>query len=485
MNDQGKSSKCSAEEPFIIVGIISLVTAMLVLVCMSIFTSEQMFIIRPIIVSCAVFVAFSYILWIRTRVHLFGEIGFIYITLALAYTLSPAIKFLMLDFNLPFDFDGLNFAVLSPQPAEMGSHFWRHVIFISGVSAGFLVVRGGPQQFMSLKEKSIPNCGRAIAIMILIMGCCALVVSLLVPSVTTYIEHYTRFDNLSSPVRKLVELCSIFKNGGYFVIMALLFSQYNRYRKLIYIMVPMVCTYEVVFSLGSRIVAFTILMAALGFYHFRVRPITLKKSLILLIVLAIIFSLIGLIRHYNYSLEDAEYNIIKQNDILAMEFESVYCTGFHLYFEREKGTLPFKDWQMFFNDFISIIPFVDHIKYNPQYWYSRNYFPAADVPPTTIGVLADSAIWGGECDLLARSLINGALFALLTRWFFSRREKWWALTIYIYCFATCIMTLKYSILFQLSPLFRILLPPLLLSEVIIRLQRTSGFFKKMSTEPVI
>jgi hypothetical protein len=133
---------------------------------------------------------------------------------------------------------------------------------------------------------------------------------------------------------------------------------------------------------------------------------------------------------------------------------------------------------MFFNDIISIIPFIDHIKYNPQYWYARNYFPKAVVPPTTMGVLADSAIWGGEWDLLVRALINGALFALLTRWFLRRREKWWALTIYIYCFATCIMTLKYSVLFQLAPLFRVILPSLFLAEVLFRLQRTPALLKK-------
>ena len=83
--------------------------------------------------------------------------------------------------------------------------------------------------------------------------------------------------------------------------------------------------------------------------------------------------------------------------------------SFHLYFERKHNIMPSSDWRMFFNDFISIIPFIDHITYNPQYWYARNNFPTADVPPTTMGILADSAIWGGELDLLLRSLINGAL----------------------------------------------------------------------------
>jgi len=99
------------------------------------------------------------------------------------------------------------------------------------------------------------------------------------------------------------------------------------------------------------------------------------------------------------------------------------------------------------------------------------------VPPQTMGVLADSAIWGGEFDLLIRSLLNGAIFALLTRWFLRRRDKWWALTIYIYCYATCIMTLKYSVLYQLTPLIRIIVPTLLLTGILFSLQRTIHRFK--------
>ena len=92
-----------------------------------------------------------------------------------------------------------------------------------------------------------------------------------------------------------------------------------------------------------------------------------------------------------------------------------------------------------------------------------------------MGVIADSAIWGGELDLLTRSLINGAIFAFLTRWFLQRREKWWALTIYIYCYATCIMALKYSVFYQLTPLVRVLLPTLLLAAILFRLQKTSAY----------
>jgi hypothetical protein len=92
------------------------------------------------------------------------------------------------------------------------------------------------------------------------------------------------------------------------------------------------------------------------------------------------------------------------------------------------------------------------------------------VPPTTLGVVAESGLWGGEPDLLVRSLLNGAIFAWLTRWFLRRRDRWWALTVYIYCYATCVLTLKYSVLYQIIPLVRVVLPSVVLVAVLFKLE---------------
>lgn len=481
-NDMPRSPLDCATETIATVGVIAVLTAVAGLLAVMILSSQQMHIIWPVLVASGVFAGFSYLLKVRAQINIFGEIGFLYLALALAYTVLPAVKFIMLDFNFPLDFDGLNFAVLAPKPVELGIHFWRHVLFITAVATGYLMFRGETFLWRRERETSTRQYDRVIALMIAVTGGCALIVTLLLPAATTYIEHYTRFDNLSAPVRKIVDLSFIFKTGGYFVLMALMFSQYRRYRILIYLIVPIVCAYEIVFSFGSRIVAFTILMSALGFYHFRVVPLSFKKSALLVSVLVILFTGIGYVRHFNYSLDDAQYNVTSEKDVQASESEAVYCTGYHLYYERAKGTLPSRDWPMFFNDFIAVIPFIDHIKHNPQYWYARNYFPQAEVPPTTMGVIANSALWGGEWDLLLRGLINGALFALLTRWFFRRQNKWWALTIYVYCYATCIMAVKYDVLFQLPLLCRMILPTVLLAEGFFRVQRIAGFFKEARSQ---
>jgi hypothetical protein len=212
------------------------------------------------------------------------------------------------------------------------------------------------------------------------------------------------------------------------------------------------------------------MLAVFGLYHFQVRPIGVKKGAALLVVVALVFSTVGLVRVANYSVDEALLHGLSEESRRGSELDSVLATSFHVYQERERGTLPPRDWRLFFWEFISLVPFVDHVMYHPQYWYARNYFPGAVVPPTTMGPVAESGLWGGEIDLLVRSLLNGALFAWLTRWFLRRRDRWWALTIYIYCYATCVLTLKYSVLYQIIPLVRVVLPSLLLVVVLFKLE---------------
>ncbi len=447
-----------------------------VLACgaLMIFTSEQMIIVWPVLTAFAVFLLFAYFLRVRAQAPLFGEIGFVYLVIALAYTISPAVVFLLLKLSIPREFDQINFAVLSPRPGELGLHFWRHTLFIAGVALGYLAARGRPSASRPEKDASPGRFDGAVVLQTAIIGGCILLVTAILPPAKTYLEHYTRFNGLPSPLRMLVNLLLIFKYGGYFVLMALLFSRYRRYKKIIFVVVPILCAYEVVFSYGSRIVALNLLIAFIGFYHFRVKPIGLGKSVLLVMALAVVFYGIGVVRSYSSDLEEAKYRIRNARLAEGSELETVYSTGFHLYLERKAGSLPARKRPMFFHDLLAIVPFIDHTENHPLYWYARNYFPSADVPPTTMGVIAESALWGGEWDLLLRSLFNGAIFALLARWFQRRRDEWWALTIYIYCFATCILTFKHSVLYQLEPLCRVILPPLLLTAAYLRLKRIPG-----------
>ncbi|WP_157492319.1 hypothetical protein [Geothrix fermentans] len=440
--------------------------------------TPQLAILYPTLVAIGVFLLFSVALRFRVGEGLFGELGFLYVAFILAYTIFPAFTFLVIDLDLASGWVWEKLSLLLPAPSSLGAHLWRHVLFISSVAIGYLWFRGHKQ--IEATRPSDPN-GidfRTILILGAVVLVCISAISFMSAPVTTYIENYTRYDHLSWFPRKFVSLCARLKQGFYVALLTFLFMHYRRYKYLAWFAVLSMAAFEVIYSYGSRIESLIVLLMGFVLYHLFVNFVTLKKGVITCIALAMIFTALEVIRSYDFDLTQANGAVSAQGVSPASEFGAVYFTGFHLYEERANNAIPPTEFPMFFNDFISLLMPNDFKRWNPQYWYADAYFPDSVVPPETMGPIADSAIWGGEIDLLFRGLINGIFFAYLTRWFISRRDKWWATVIYIFCYATCIMTLKYSVFYHLNPLFKTFLPVILLIEMVRKLIRNESKFKE-------
>ncbi len=454
-----KQLVASASVILILVGIIAIVSATRLV-------GELAYILSPTLATIIIFLIFSMVLKCKVGNNLFGELGFLYLFLAVAYTLFPAFTLMIFDSDLV---SWQKLAALLPVSSELGIHLWRHALFVFGVATGYLLVRGHetlrPSTFKDRGRKDGPT----IALLIGIIVICVLCLSLMSAPVGTYIDNYTRYDHLSWFPRKFVSVCLRLKLGIYSVFITFLFLNYKKYKLIIPITVVALCIYESIYSFGSRIQSFIILLMALCLYNFIIKPISFKKVLMTFAPIALLFSAMELFRSSEFDMNAVQYAILQQGFKPASELGAVYFTGFHLYEERAHGTMASTEWPMFFNDLISLVTFADFTRWNPQYWYARNYFPDAVVPPETMGPIAESAIWGGEIDLLLRSLINGAFFAFLVRWFLRHKDRWWGVVIYVYCYATCVLTLKYSVFFHLAPLIKTLLPTLLVVEAVRRL----------------
>jgi hypothetical protein len=428
------------------------------------FFIQNLQILLPTCFTVAIFLYFSWQLRVQVQENIFGEIGFVYLAFAVAYTVFPAYGFLTLD-SLSSGAGFQELATLVPDQGELGQHLWRHVLFIGAVGAGYLFFRGRHAP----KFNSIKDLGSAekpiIRILFVITLFSVIALWSLSAPVVTYVDNYTRYDNLSWIARRLVTICTILKTGGTFVLLTILFRNYRRYRLYIWSFVLLRAAQEVQGSLGSRIDAFIILVAALLLYHYAVKKITLSRGLLAALACGVVFSAIETVR-FAEDLSVLKETEFQARGMPAAELGAVFVTGFHLYSERSTGSLPPIEWQVFFNDFISLVPLVDQTKWHPMYWYARNYFPNAVVPPLTLGPIAESALWGGEIDLLIRGLINGALFAFLIRWFARDGGKWQVMTIYCFCYSTCIMCLKYSIFYHLPPLVKVILPVVFIVSVL-------------------
>src|SRR6266446_1493944 len=424
-------------------------------------------ILLPSFVVMAIFLCFS--LWLRFQVqdNVFGEIGFIYLAFAVGYTVFPAYGFLVLD-SLSSDVGFENLAKLAPDQGELGLHLWRHVLFIAAIGFGYLFFRGA----RAPKFNSLKNLGNAekpiIRILLVIVLFSVIALWGLSAPVNTYIDNYTRYVDLSWLARRVVTVCDVLKTGGTFVLLTAMFANYRRYRVYLSSFVLLRVVYEVQNSFGARIDAFVILIAAAILYHYCVKRITLKKGILVMLALGLVFSVIEMVRAADLDFSVLKESTSQERGMPAGELGAVYVPGFHLYSERSSGSLPPIEWQVFFNDFISLVPLVDHTKWHPMYWYAKNYFPYAVVPPLTLGPIAMSALWGGETGLFVQGFINGILFAFLMRWFARDGGKWQVMTIYVFCYSTCIMCLKYSIFWHLAPLVKIILPLLLIVSVLVK-----------------
>jgi len=275
--------------------------------------------------------------------------------------------------------------------------------------------------------------------------------------VSEYIDNYTRYDNLSWIGMRVIAICGVLKNGGTYVFLTILFRNYKRYRLYIWPFVLLRVLQEVLGSFGARIGAFTILIAAALLYHYCVKQVTLRKGLLITLALVLVFSAVEIARSTDLNPSALKDAALQEHGMPAAELGADFFPGFHLYAERANGTLPPVEWQVFFNDFISVLPLAQK-KWIPMYWYADNYFPDAVVPPMTMGPIAMSALWGGEIGLVVQGFINGISFAFLMRWFAGNGAKWQVMTVYAYCYSTCIMCLKYSIFWHLAPLVKIILP---------------------------
>jgi hypothetical protein len=412
--------------------------------------------LSPALAALAIFLLFSMILRWQVGDNLFGELGFLYLGLALAYTALPAAAFIAIGLD-----DASLLAQLLPSPEALGNHLWRHVLFLFSVATGYLLVRGRSK----LQQVRIIPTQRdhfTIAFLIVMTAVTILFLSLLSAPVESYYDSYIRYDHLPSWLRRVAAVFIRLNFGIYVVLLVFLFVNYKKFKLVIPVIVVTICLYETIHTFGSRINAFVILLSTAWLYHMTVRAITIKKWLVIGAGLICVFSVVELVRPLDTNQVAAQEVLLEEGFKPPSELGAVFLTSFHLYDERSRGSLPPTEWPMLFSDFISLVPFTDFKGWEPMDWYTRNYYPDALFPPLTLGPIADSAIWGGELDLLLRGLINGFFFAYLVRWFSRRDGAWWEVTIYVYCYASAVMTLKYSIFFILTPLLKTVVPTLLL-----------------------
>jgi hypothetical protein len=419
----------------------------------------------PIVVTILFYSFYTILLKKVNGENLFCDLGFIYCSLLVLYTVIPGLV-LVYGATKPGDPIAVMLDTLSITITDLNIHLWRHFLFLFCFSIGYLFFRGKGKFEPIAINKSVHFSIVSLIITIII---CLFFLSVLSSPVKTYFDNYTRYDHLSVPLRKIVSVLIRFKGGFYVILMTLLFLNYKKYKVYIFISALLICMYELLYSHGSRIIIFIILLQVFFLYNYLVKVLSVKKLISYALLLLMFFSVIEIIRLLDGNVEGTKEVISEDGIKPPGELGALFITSFHLYSERKNGTLPKREWSMFFYDIISPFSFNADTSLNPMYWYAKYYFPESVVPPFTIGPIAESAIWGGEIDLFFRGLINGAYFAFIVRWFLIRKGKWWAVATYAFLFSYSVITLKYSVFFYLTPVFKDLLPTLIFVGILVKI----------------
>ena len=412
----------------------------------------------PAATALLLFLGFVLLLHRQLGDDLVGDLGFLYSGFVLAYTLIPAAAFVWADLD-----GGSPLAALMPDYNKLAQHLWRHTLFLGGFISAYLLGRGIWRRSIVRKPARGQDRDQRTIITVSVVLAVALAAMLLMSApVSSYYDHHTRYDHLPWLQRKMLSVCIRLSLGMYCVLLVFLFRNFRRYRFLIPLVVVSIVTFEVVYTFGARIQALIVLLQALCLYHFTVKRVSLKRVALAFALCAAIFSAIEVARPLSQESEVGAASLLEGGLKPASEFGAVFYPSFHLYEERANGSLPPREWPMLFNDAISLVTFGAFNRWNPMNWYARNYYPTVEIPPFTVGPIAESALWGGEVDLLLRAVLNGLFFAAIMGWFVKRANEWWALSIYAYCYATAILTIKYSVLLHLTLIEKNLLPTLFL-----------------------
>lgn len=431
-------------------------------------SADQNAVALPAVLIVTMYSGFALILFYRLKRPIFGEVGFVFLGITTAYSVIPALNFLVLDFDFPADFDGLNFAVLEPKPVELGVHLLRHGLFVVSAAAGYLLSRGSSAFSFQMK---VPTTDRIVLLCIglLLMSTC--VVSVLSAPVANYYEHYTRFESLPAVARYIAYSALILKVSSVYLTLLLMFSHYEKFKVVILPFIAILVVYEMSYSFGSRIESFFILLNAACLYHLLVKPVRLGRGALYLFLLLVFFTIIEFYRASNFDLAAAIEEFAQRGVKFASEFGAVFYTSFHIYHERANGLLPTPEALMLVNDFFVAIPSYEKVQFNSQYWYAGIYFPDAVVPPQTMGPLADSGIWGGEWDLAIRGVLTGVVYGSLARWALRPLAQWYHVLLYAFLFATAILGIKYSVIYQISQMIRFFAPVFFALAVYVFLSR--------------
>lgn len=400
----------------------------------------------------------------------FLELGY-HLNLFLSfYIIVPTIIFISSSFTvgdpISYVFNGFTYS----NSSLFLKHLIRMIVFQLFFIFSYLRIRN--KNIISYKISDFSYKKAFVILFSLILVICYVILFGLSNDFDGYIESYKRYDHLNRPLRLLVSFIVRFK-FAFIVLFLIHFFIYFKNKKIVlsfgFFILLLV---ESKYSSGARISVLFLIFQGFGLYALIIGFPRIKNLVIAFLTTLILFTIIEKTR-FNNEIGNENNELIT---FLPGEFGAVFFTSYHLYQEREDNQLPAKSYKMFFFDFIApFIPNASISDIDPIFWYQKAYFPLSEVPPFTLGPIANTAIWEGEIGLVLRAYFCGFLLGFFSNYITRNNIRPFCLFIFISIFSTIVMVMKYSIFFHLTQIIKNLILPYLIFKVI---EKLFNFYSK-------
>lgn len=421
-----------------------------------------------IITSISIFISYIFNRKLNFRYGKFKmlEVGYILNLFICAYIVGPSLAYIFSSYTpgdpLSYILDGF----ITIYEHDFNINLLRLVIFQSVFCGTYFYFRK-KKSWLFNKPRLIGNVIVTIVFGIALLGIYFTLIYMS-KDFSSYVESYNRYDHIKGAWRIIISMLVRFKFAISTIFLISLFTlDSKKILKLIAIL--FLISLESYYSAGARIsLLFTILQIFFLFSLFHFIPkISLRNTFLIILPLFVLFTAIEKLRTNQQENESLDTLVSIPGEVGAVFFPSIF-----LYEKRSLNLLPPKNIGMFFYDFTGAFLPNSWIKNDdPMVWFKTNYFPESDVPPFTLGPIANTAIWEGNIGILIRSWILGFLLAEITNLVYRKWNNMLKLLSYTFIFSSSVMIMKYSIFYHFTPFVKSIMPIFIIYLIIVKLTK--------------
>ena len=394
---------------------------------------DERLVLNPLLLSAAIVLGMIEYFWRRDRHLPIVDVGALCALITLVYIAVPAIFYIKAGLKFTTRSDGRLMA-MGTTTADVADFLWFVTAYISALSVTYSLLRGPGMPGPRLEIGASPNTGWALLVIV------ALAAIYQIGIEHTFHVHLKpgykelRQNILENKVTVLPLFVAQITHNVIAIgqiamlgIIAFVFARKNRLLGLALAAYLLVETYSTVSTLGARTYFVMLIIAVILSCHRMLKPIGPVPAAAMIIVL--LFGLLG----YDYVRASIVPNV---SDIWSApnEFQILMTNGINMSWEIARGAIRDVPWQIFYNDFIMMIPqqLLPFRKLDIAEWYIQQMGWEKTPSGVMFGVVAQSRLGFGLPEIIVRGVVLGAVLAFIHRQCVKHASSLTAFIIYLW-----------------------------------------------------